>query len=264
MFQPILMENIVNNGCTPMITWEPWVSGFGAETLKPMPQREWRSLADIGNGVYDFYITEWAKAAVTWGKPFFLRFAHEMTNSQYSWTPENGNTPQDYKNAWWHVHSLFDSLGASNVIWVWCPYGTGVMDYYPGDEWVDWTAMDVFNYGEFLSGTNQRWMSFNELASPLYSELETIRKPIMVAEVGSSDIGGSREVWYGEMLKQIMTKFTRVKALVLFENPSDRTSGIWDIDWSVGASPDVTAEVRSGFKSGYFSFIADYNQKLSK
>ncbi|MBD3393320.1 MAG: cellulase [Chitinivibrionales bacterium] len=264
-FQPALMDNIIKHGYTPMITWEPWVSGFESDSLPPMPEREWRCMRDIGDGRYDDYLVAWAKAAVAWGRPFFLRFAHEMTNPQYPWSPVNGNTPSDYKNAWWHVWALFKHLGAENVIWVWCPYGTETKKYYPGDKYVDWTAMDVFNYGEILFGENERrWMSFDELASPLYAELESIRKPLMIAEVGCSDIGGSREVWYREMLTQVMTKFTRVKALVFFENPSDRTSGIWNIDWSVGASPEVTAEVRSVLEQNYFVHIPDYERKLAR
>ena len=264
-FNPFVMEAIDKNGKVPVVTWEPWVSGFTREGMKPMPEREYRCLRDIANGSYDVFIQEWARAAVTWGKPFFLRFAHEMTNDQYPWGPGNGNTPDDYKQAWWHVKALFDSLGATNVIWVWCPYGTGVLDYYPGEKSVHWVAMDVFNYGEILYGDDdRRWMSFDELASPLYNELLPLQKPIMVAEVGCSNIGGSREVWYREMFAQIERKFTSVKALVLFENPSDRTSGKWEIDWSIMHESFVVDEIRPFMESGHFSFIEFYGKKLAK
>jgi beta-mannanase len=258
------MDNIVENGCVPLVTWEPWVSEFYSEDLEPMPEREERYLRDIAAGKYDFHIVRWAKAAVAWGKPFFLRFAHEMTNPQYPWSQVNGNTSWDYKSAWWHVRAVFDSLGATNAIWVWCPYGTDVLEYYPGDEYVDWVAMDVFNYGEIIFGTDRRWMSFDELASPLYRELETLRKPIMVAEVGCSDIGGSREVWYREMLDQVRNKFTTIKAVVLFENPSDQTSGIREIDWSIRGNPDVLAEVRENLSRGYYRYIDDYLERLTE
>ncbi len=264
-FQPALMNNVIQNGCVPIVTWEPWVSEFQQEHLTKMPEREWRSLRDVARGKYDFYIGEWAKAAVAWGKPFFLRFAHEMTNPQYPWTPKNGNTPADYILAWRHVRSVFDSLGAKNVIWVWCPYGTDVLGWYPGDDYVDWVAMDVFNYGELLfdEGQPQRWMTFDQLASPLYRELSTLRKPIMVAEVGCSDIGGSREVWYREMAMQIRNKFTNIKAVVLFENPADVTSGTWNIDWSIAESPYIIDELRREFQNEYFIHMPDYLNSLS-
>lgn len=264
VFQPGLMDNIVDNGHVPLLTWEPWVSEFSRAGLEPMPEREWRSLRDIADGMYDFHIEKWAKQAVAWGRPFFLRFAHEMTNPQYPWSQINGNTPDDFKRAWWHVRAVFDSLGASNVIWVWCPYEPhNALRYYPGDSVVDWVAMDVFNYGELIFGEGRRWMSFDELTSPMYRELESLRKPIMVAEVGCSDIGGSREVWYREMLAQIQRKFTSIKALVFFNNPADRTSGRWTIDWSLEGSPGVLREVKATLNEGYFTYIPDYLTKLS-
>ncbi len=264
-FQADLMDEIVKNGRVPMLTWEPWVTDFTAPHLKPLSKREYRYLQDIADGVYDFFIQEWAKAAVQWGKPFFLRFAHEMTNPQYPWSRVNDNRPEDYIRAWWHVRSVFDSLGARNVIWVWCPYGTDILKYYPGDKFVDWVAIDVFNYGELLTdgGEGMRWMSFDQLASPIYREVSVLKKPVMVAEAGCSDIGGSREVWYREMLDQIAEKFTSIKAVIFFDDPSDRTSGKWVIDWSIENSPEVRSEIREVLKSEHFGFIENYHQLLS-
>lgn len=263
-FPASAMEKIVENGAVPMLTWEPWINEFNAGNLRPMPMREQRYLRDIANGLYDFYISQWAKAAVVWGKPVFLRFAHEMTNPQYPWSPQNGNRPDDYIYAWRHVHGVFDSLGASNVIWVWCPYSPGTLNYYPGHEYVDWVAMDIFNYGDLLSSDEQRWLSFDQLASPIYNDLSTLRKPVMVAEVGCGDIGGSRAVWYREMLQQITNKFVNIKAVVFFDNPADRTSGKWVLDWSLESSDEVMGEVRNTFAEGYFRYVENYSRKLSK
>jgi hypothetical protein len=234
-FFPVkLVKNVSEQKCIPLITWEPWVNKFSDTTLRPMPFREQNCLTDIANGKYDFYIAQWAKDAVTWGKPFFLRFAHEMTNPQYPWTPQNGNNSDDYINAWRHVHSVFDSLGARNVLWVWCPYQAGSVAYYPGSQYVDWIAFDIFNYGELIAlGDDSRWNTFDQLVSPLYCELVPLKKPIMIAELGCSDVGGDRAVWYSEMFEQIQKKFHAIKAVVFFDNPADRTSGKLEIDWSI-------------------------------
>ncbi len=263
-FPSVLMNEIDKNGCVPLLTWEPWVTDFSSADLKPMPLREKRYLKDVAEGVYDFYIEEWAREAVKWGKPFFLRFAHEMSNPQYPWTPLNENRAEDYIRAWWHVWSLFNSFGASNVIWVWSPYRSGDIQYYPGDKFVDWVALDIFNYGELISSGDQgRWWSFDQLLSPLYTELEGIRKPFMIAEVGSTDMGGNREVWYREMFNQIASKYEKIKAVVFFDNPSDRTSGKWTIDWSLGQSADVLFEVKESVSVSYFTYVPDYSHQLS-
>jgi hypothetical protein len=264
-FPASLMNAIDDKGCVPVLTWEPWVTDFGRPGLKSPGKREHRYLKDIAEGRYDFHIVSWAKGAVTWGKPFFLRFAHEMSNPQYPWTPVNDNRPEDYIRAWWHVHRVFDSLGATNVIWVWCPYKPGDLVYYPGDTCVDWTAIDVFNYGDLLSEDyGPRWLSFDQLASPLYRSLVPLRKPIMVAEVGSSDMGGSRDSWYREMLKKIPEKFPSIKAVVFFENPADQTSGRWTIDWSIQNDRETMLEVNKMFFQGYFSYQVKYSQLLSQ
>jgi hypothetical protein len=264
-FQPALMNAIIARGRVPMITWEPWVTQFSDSTLKPLSQREHRYLKDIGEGRYDFYLREWARAAVSWGKPFFLRFAHEMTNPQYPWSYVNENRPDDYIHAWWHVHALFDSLGAKNVLWVWSPYRPGTLNYYPGHAYVDWLAMDIFNYGDLQNDNSRglRWMSFDQLASPFYREFSALKKPIMVAEAGCSDMGGNREVWYREMIEQIGTKFSAVKMLVLFDNPADRTSRSQAIDWSIDGSSEITTEMKNTLLQGHFLFIKDYDKILN-
>ena len=86
----------------------------------------------------------------------------------------------------------------------------------------------------------------------------------MVAEVGCGDIGGSRAVWYREMLQQITNKFVNIKAVVFFDNPADRTSGKWVLDWSLESSDEVMEEVRNTFAEGYFRYVENYSRKLSK
>jgi hypothetical protein len=264
LFPSYLMSAIHRAGAVPVLTWEPWVTEFSRPGLKSSGTREHRYLKDIADGAYDFYIVPWAKEAVAWGKPLFLRFAHEVSNHQYPWSSQNGNRPEDYIRAWWRVHRLFDSLGASNVIWVWCPYKLEDLSSYPGDEYVDWTALDVFNYGDLLVDEGDlRWHSFDQLTSSLYQMLEPLRKPIMVAETGCSDLGGNRAVWYREMVAQLRQKYSGIKALVLFENPADRTSGRLQIDWCIAADPEALEAMREAVASNPFIYKNYYSDFLS-
>ena len=113
------------------------------------------SLTAIANGSQDAYIRDYAEQVVTWGRPFFLRFDAEMNGFWFPWSEGvNGNTPGSFVAAWRHVHDIFDEVGANNATWVWCPnvdftaHLTPLKRLYPGDEYVDWTCLDGFNWGK--------------------------------------------------------------------------------------------------------------------
>jgi beta-mannanase len=84
----------------------------------------------------------------------FVRFAHEMNDPyRYPWGPQH-NTKEEFIAAWRHVVERFRAAGAGNVIWVWSPHvAYEYWDlYYPGDEFVDWAATGVLNFGPIASG----------------------------------------------------------------------------------------------------------------
>ena len=112
-------------------------------------------LSDVLSGRYDSYIREFAEAARNWGHSFFLRYDWEMNGNWFPWNEAvNENNPGEYVAAWRHVHDIFTAVGATNATWVWCPYAeddrhfTNLAPLYPGDEYVDWTCMDGFNWGK--------------------------------------------------------------------------------------------------------------------
>ena len=105
-------------GARAEITWEPWYPPGGSA---PQPAY---SLRRIAAGGLDGYIKSWATSAAAYGKPLFLRFAHEMNGHSYPWTPaKGGGSPADYVNAYRHIHDVFVAAGATNVSWVWSPLG---------------------------------------------------------------------------------------------------------------------------------------------
>jgi beta-mannanase len=116
-------------------------------------------LADIIAGTYDSYITGWATAAAAWGKPCYLRFAHEMNGNWYPWAEAvNGNTAGQYATAWQHVRDIFTAAGATNVKWIWAPNvlysgSTALAGLYPGDSYVDVVGVDGYNYQGRVRGS---------------------------------------------------------------------------------------------------------------
>ncbi len=200
-------------------------------------------LSDVIAGTYDAYIRSFAEAASDWGHPFFLRFDWEMNGNWFPWAEGvNGNQPGEYVAAWRHVHDIFTSVGATNATWVWCPNVDPGQEFsdlaslYPGDEYVDWTGLDGYNWG-----TNPvrpaRWMSFDQLFGSTYHRIaDTIapRKPMVIGEVGSTEYGGSKAAWIsGNACRRAHRVPSRFAALLWFDKYVPGEDMDWPIDSSV-------------------------------
>lgn len=241
-FWPANFDAVRSAGAIPMIDWGSWDL-----SASQTPDQPAFSLAAVAGGTYDAYITAWAEAAKAWGHPFFLRFDWEMNGNWFPWgTGVNGNdSPAEYVAAWRHVHDIFTEVGATNATWVWCPDiiqpgGTPLAAYYPGSAYVDWVAMDGYNQGTVQHGT---WKTFDQVFGYTYAALRALapNKPIMIAETGSEEAGGSKAAWITDALtRQIPDNFRDVKALVWFN---------WDtqgFDWDIESSPSAQAAFKAG------------------
>lgn len=196
-------SNVRALGATPEITWEPWSAGKGVN--QPA-----YSLAAIANGRYDNYVRTWADQVKAWGHPLRLRFAHEMNGSWYPWAEGvNGNKPGSYVAAWRHVHSVFASAGVTNVIWVWSPNAvypgtTPLSGLFPGDGYVDETALDGYNWSTLGQGT--RWLPFSHIFGASITEVKSLTsKPLAIGEVACAPVGGDKAAWITDMFATIAT-----------------------------------------------------------
>jgi hypothetical protein len=218
------LDAIWRRGAVPMITWEPWTSSG-----RGFPLRE------IAAGRFDRYLRRAAGSAAHWGKPLFVRFAHEMNGNWYPWgRGVGGNTARDFRKAWKHVVDLFRYHGATNVRWVWSPNedSGGTFQFgplYPGDEWVDWIAMDGFNFGGSVG-----WPSFTTIFASTYERLARLTdRPMMIAETGANDEGGDKAAWISSALGREVRHFPRLRALVWYD--ADKPNGDFRIDSSAGS-----------------------------
>ena len=141
-------------GATPILTLEPFA---------PQTFLNWKP------GSVSYEATKaFAQGAGAWGKPLFIRFAHEMNGSWYPWSEWNdlnknmrrdpeentGFSAANYVQMYRNVASMFRQY-APNAALIWCP-NSGLLGgekrdvfrpYYPGDDVVDWVGIDIYERG---------------------------------------------------------------------------------------------------------------------
>ncbi|HUP87985.1 MAG TPA: glycosyl hydrolase [Longimicrobiales bacterium] len=241
-------------GSIPVITWEPWLTDFENRLHPTLPlrdQRERGGLNAVARGVYDFYVDAWAADAAKYGGPIVIRFAHEMNDPyRYPWGPQN-NRAEDYIAAWQHVVYRFRAAGARNVLFAWAPHVAykGFDVYYPGDEWVDWIATGVLNYGTVARWSE--WWSFKQIFGEKYAVLAVHKKPIMIAELGSLAVGGDRAKWFGDALNDLSTRYPLVKSILFFNVPRDATVTYQALDWTFTQDSAVTNVIRKAVNNHF-------------
>ena len=227
---------IYDLGSMPMITWEPWLDDFDKTkfpTKGDNNHRNWGGLKAIAAGEYDAYIDEWAKRVKTFGANIYLRMGHEMNDPyRYPWGPQN-NKPEEYIAAWRHVHDRFVAVGAKNVQWVWSPHPAykEFNIYYPGAAYVDWVGIPTLNYGTVAPWS--KWWTFGEIFGNYYDSIAVYKKPIMLSEIGSLNVGGDRAKWFADALKDLPQKYPLVKAILYYHSSNDNTTTYKSLDWTI-------------------------------
>ncbi len=216
-------------GRIPLVNWEPHNIDFHK----------------IVDGSLDATIKARAKGSKALGKKFFLDFSAEM-NGDEAW---DGNNAPLYIAAYRHIHDIFVAEGATNVVWAWCPNVTDIhggnkntMDYYPGDAYVDWTGVDGYNWGT----NNGGWQSFQQVFANIYPLLAAKKKPIIIGEMSSAQVGGDKAKWIDAIVPTLRTQYPLVKCLIWFDINKER-------DWRISSSPESEAAFIRMAKNPYFN-----------
>ena len=238
-------------GSLPLITWEPWLNDFDREAhgLAPVDDANKNGMAAVARGDYDFYIDEWAQQVKAFGHPVFVRLGHEMNDPyRYPWGPQN-NKPAEFIAAWKHVVNRFHQLNVYNVLWVWAPQPSYLQynTYYPGDEYVDWVGVGSLNYGTVASWS--KWWTFKETFGNYYERLNVFKKPMMITEMGSLTVGGSREKWFKDAFTDLPEKYPDLKALLFFVDNNDNTTFNKSLDWSIVNDSSTCRAIRTAIKT---------------
>jgi Glycosyl hydrolase family 26 len=241
------LENIRRYGAIPVFSWNSSAS-------PPELDQPDFTLAAVAGGRYDAYIHEFAVKARDWGHPFFLRFDWEMNGFWFPWNEGvNGNQPGEFVAAWRHVHDIFTAVGATNVTWVWCPnidlHNSLVPlgKLYPGDSYVDWTGIDGFNWGDRHGSPG--WQTFDEVFRRTYKRIVkrvAPSKPIMLAEVASTEKGGNKPDWIKNMLLTIRHDYRKVRAFVWYDVDDRGTN------WPIERRKQDYLAFRQGIRAGAY------------
>ncbi|MFO0703985.1 MAG: glycosyl hydrolase [Patescibacteria group bacterium] len=249
------LNKISDNNWTPMISANP---AFFDKCKKGNDSL----YKTIASGACDEFLKSVGQNLKNYGKPVFLRFAWEMNLPNMYWSIKAlKSTPQEFVEAWRHFHDVVRNEGATNVLWV-LSFNTSsantvpYVDLYPGDEYVDWVAIDGYNWGNTHPEWS-RWTDFNGVFRNSYNELTAItNKPVMLSEVNSTPngTGGNKSDWLQDMLeKQIPKNFPKVEAIVFFNE--NKTEGE-KVDWRMEKSADYLKVLREHlneplYKSNY-------------
>ncbi|AEV81805.1 endoglucanase [Actinoplanes sp. SE50] len=169
-----------------------------------------RSILD---GEHDRLIRQQAEAIRRIGRPVLLRMRWEMDRPNLRATMWSG---ADYIAAWKYVRAIFQREHADNVSWVWCPTAEGfqrgdAQQFYPGDDQVDWTCVDVYAGADF--------QPIGQLMGPFLQWAAQRPKPIIIGEFGVAKAWGSanRAAWLRDAERTFKAN-RQIKAVAYFES----------------------------------------------
>jgi hypothetical protein len=144
------------------------------------------NISAVASGRYDGYLSQYAEAVRAYGHPVILSFGHEMNGTWYSWG-FGKTSPAAFVAAWRHVVTLFRTLGAKNVTWLWTvniinDTRSGLIprptQWWPGASYVNWVGID----GYYLK---PNW-KFAPLFGPTIAAVRQLTTaPILIAETGA-------------------------------------------------------------------------------
>lgn len=243
--------------------------GYG----RPLPMDWVRYLAKSGKYVHialepndglgfvkdDAYLRKLADDLARSGARIFLRFASEMNGP---WVNYHGE-PELYKEKWRLVTRVIRER-CSNVAMVWCPYATPlkpIPTYYPGDEWVDWVGVNMYNVTFFNQDPSMpaHHVEPTDLLDPIYKTYAE-RKPIMIAEYATTHYSalenkpviGFAEDNIRHLFKALQSRYPRVKAVNYFNSNNLLLAHRQNNNYTVTGDPRVLAAYKQAIAPGYF------------
>lgn len=194
---------------------------------------------NILNGSLDYRIIDIAQRIKSVNAPVYLRPGFEFgeNNSGIHNDPDMGST--DFIDVWMRIHNIFQQENVTNVAWVWNtvnPSQFGYMDWYPGDNYVDWWGINYFTLGQINSGDD------------FLNDAAFHNKPVMICESSPIQNGGTTNAsnwdnWFIPYFNKIKST-AHLKAFIYISDPWNKP-GFFD-DW-----PDSRIDQNETIRQNY-------------
>ena len=98
---------------------------------------------------------------------------------------------------------------------------------------MDYISIDGYNWGKCQSWSS--WQTFSQVFKKAYNALANINKPLFIAEISSSELGGNKAEWITDMFEHFATDFSRVFAVMWFSQSKEDNEGDWALNTSQAA-----------------------------
>ncbi|MCQ2092792.1 MAG: dockerin [Fibrobacter sp.] len=212
-----------SRGSIMMITW--------------MPQPY--TAQDILDGITDDYLDDFADGVKNFQDEIWLRPLHESNGDWYTWSTGKDpvkNAEDKVAAAFRYIVERFRAKNVTNVKWVWTTNASNsgakstLKGSYPGNDYVDYTSIDGYNWGSAQSWSS--WQSFSQVFKAAYRAIEGFNKPMFIAEFSCTEHGGSKAEWFKNMFEVLPTEFPKIKGLVIFSQSKNTEEADWGLDTS--------------------------------
>ena len=168
----------------------------------------------IIDGSLDDQIVTLANRIKNVGAPVFLRPGFEFGVNNSGFHNDEDLDATAFKNIWLHIYNIFSEQQVTNVAWVWNtvnPSNFNYMEWYPGDEYVDWFGINFFTYGQ-INGSDG-----------FVNSAKVHNKPVMICESSPILSDGTLNTsnwqnWFAPYFSKIKSE-KQIKAFVYINSP---------------------------------------------
>lgn len=192
-----------------------------------IPNNQKSRVNEVIQGAWDQWYINWFTSAVNKAKQqnciIYIRFASEMNGTWTSWSA-NKNMPNGsskFLQMWQHVYNIARQQNIDPdkkyLKFVWAPMIGGLSEnFYPGDNFVDWVGLSVYNDNGNFNDTYTHLKLFHD-----YYGLSK-NKPMMITESGYWIDGGNLPVavnWTRSLVEAVKDTdtFSMLKAFFWFD-----------------------------------------------